>query len=72
MIKLRSVVDHITYQNQENGWSVMKVKVKGYDNPVTLTGSLLDIPVGSVLLVDGNWHIDPKYGRQVLRSRGRR
>lgn len=66
MIKLRCVVEHITYQNQENGWSVMKVKVKGYDNLVTLTGSLLDVPVGSVLLVDGDWRIDPRYGQQFV------
>lgn len=66
MIKLRCVVEHITYQNQENGWSVMRVKVKGYDNLVTLTGSLLDVPVGSVLLVDGDWRVDPKYGQQFV------
>lgn len=66
MIKLRCVVEYITYQNQENGWSVMKVKVKGYDNLVTLTGSLLDVPVGSVLLVDGDWRVDPKYGQQFV------
>lgn len=35
-------MEHITYQNPENGWSVMKVKVKEYDNLVILTGSLLD------------------------------
>ena len=66
MIKLRCVVEHITYQNEKNGWSVMKVKVKGYDNLVTLTGSLLDVPVGSVLLADGNWRVDPKYGQQFV------
>ena len=48
-MKLRCVVEHITYQNPENGWSVMKVKVKGYDNPVTLVGSLLEVPVGCLL-----------------------
>ena len=42
MIRLRCVIEHITYQNPENGWSVMKVKVKEYDNLVILTGSLLD------------------------------
>lgn len=66
MIKLRCVVEHITYQNEKNGWSVMKVKVKGYDNLVTLTGSLLDVPVGSVLLVDGDWRVDPKYGQKFV------
>lgn len=66
MIKLRCVVEHITYQNPENGWSVMKVNVKGYRDLVTLTGSLLDMPVGSVLLVDGDWRVDPKYGQQFV------
>lgn len=64
MTKLRCVVEHITYQNPENGWSVMKVKVKGYDNLVTLTGSLLDVPVGSVLLVEGEWKVNRQYGNQ--------
>ena len=72
MIKLRCVVEHITYQNQENGWSVMKVKVKGYDNLVTLTGSLLDVPVGSVLL--GTFHggssFFPGSGQRKARLRG--
>lgn len=66
MIKLRCVVEHITYQNPENGWSVMKVKVKGYDNLVTLTGSLLDVPVGSVLFCDGDWKVDARYGQQFV------
>ncbi len=66
MIKLRCVVEHITYQNPENGWSVMKVNVKGYKDLVTLTGSLLDVPVGSVLLCEGNWKVDARYGQQFI------
>ena len=55
MIKIRCVVERITYQNQENGYSVMKVKVKGYSDLVTLVGNLLDVPVGAVLLCNGEW-----------------
>lgn len=66
MIQLRCVVEHITYQNPENGWSVVKVKVKDYKDLVTLTGSLLDVPVGSVLLCEGNWKVDARYGRQFV------
>lgn len=54
MIKIRCVVERITYQNQENGYSVMKVKVKGYSDLVTLVGNLLDVPVGAVLLCNGD------------------
>ena len=66
MTKLRGVVEHITYQNPENGWSVMKVKVKDYKDLVTLTGSLLDVPVGSVLLCEGQWKVDARYGQQFV------
>ena len=64
MIKIRCVIEGITFQNQENGWFVLKVRVKDYSEPVTLVGSILDEPVGAVLLCEGNWKIDRKYGRQ--------
>lgn len=66
MIKIRCVVEHITYQNAENGYSIMKVNVKGYKDLVTIVGSLLDVPVGSVLLCDGDWKVDEKYGTQFI------
>lgn len=66
MIKLRCVVERITYQNSENGYSVMKVKVKGYNDLVTLVGNLLEVPVGSVLLCEGEWKVDKKYGSQFI------
>ncbi|WP_040366186.1 SF1B family DNA helicase RecD2 [Phocaeicola barnesiae] len=66
MMKLRCVVEHITYQNQENGYAVMRVKVKDYADLVTLVGNLLDVPVGAVLLCDGVWKMDKRYGRQFV------
>lgn len=63
---IRCVVERITYQNPENGYSVLKVRVKGYDDLVTVVGNLLDVSVGSVLAVEGNWKVDAKYGRQFL------
>lgn len=65
-MKIRCVVERITYQNPENGYSVLKVNVKGYDDYVTVVGNLLDANVGSVLLVEGNWKVDTKYGRQFM------
>lgn len=66
MQKLRCVVERITYQNPENGYSVMKVKVKDYSDLVTLVGNLLEIPVGSVLLCEGEWKVDKRYGSQFV------
>ena len=66
MTTLRCVVERITYQNPENGYSVLKVKVKGYDDLVTLVGNLLEVPVGSVLLCQGEWKVDKHYGSQFV------
>lgn len=64
LIKIRCIVERITYQNPENGYSVLKVNMKGYDDLVTVVGNLLDANVGSVLLIEGDWKIDGKYGKQ--------
>lgn len=64
MAQIRCVVERITYQNPENGYSVFRVKVKGYDDLVTLVGNLLGVPAGSVLLCQGEWRVDRKYGQQ--------
>lgn len=66
MQKLRCVVERITYQNPENGYSVMKVKVKDYSDLVTLVGNLLEVPIGSVLLCEGVWKVDKRYGSQFV------
>lgn len=66
MIKIRCVVERITYQSPETGYSVLKCAVKNYNDLVTVVGNLVDVNVGSVLLIDGNWKVDAKYGRQFL------
>ena len=66
MLKLRCVIERITFQNPENGYSVMKVKVKGYNDLVTLVGNLLEVPVGSVLLCEGDWKVDKRFRSQFV------
>ena len=34
MEKIRCTIDHITYQNQENGYSVLQASVKGFREAV--------------------------------------
>lgn len=65
-MKIRCVVERITYQNPENGYTILKCRVKDYADLVPVIGNLLDVNVGSVLLVEGNWKVDPKYGRQFV------
>lgn len=66
MMRIRCVVERITYQNPENGYTVLKARVKDYSDLVPVVGNLLDVNVGSVLLVEGNWKVDTKYGRQFI------
>ena len=65
-MKIRCVVERITYQNPENGYTILKCRVKDYAELVPVIGNLLDVNVGSVLLVEGNWKVDSKYGRQFV------
>ena len=58
MIKIRCVVERITYQSPETGYSVLKCAVKNYNDLVTVVGNLVDANVGSVLLIDGSWKVE--------------
>ncbi|MGN1167929.1 MAG: ATP-dependent RecD-like DNA helicase [Lachnospiraceae bacterium] len=64
MEHLRCVVERITYQNAENGYTVLKCAAKNYKELVTVVGTMPDTHVGSVLLLEGFWKVDAKYGRQ--------
>lgn len=64
MEHLRCVVERITYQNTENGYTVLKCAAKNYNDLVTVVGTMPDIHVGSVLLLEGVWKVDARYGRQ--------
>lgn len=66
MTKLQCIVERITYQDSNNGFTIMKVNAKDYNEQVTLVGSLLDIPVGSVLLCEGDWKMDKRFGSQFV------
>lgn len=66
MQKIRCVVERITYQNPENGYSVLKCRVKNYSELVPVIGNMIDANVGSVLLAEGEWKVDAKYGRQFV------
>ena len=64
MDHLRCVIERITYQNPQNGYTVLKAAAKGYTELVTIVGTMPDTHVGSVLSLEGFWKVDAKYGRQ--------
>lgn len=65
-MKLRAVIERIMYQNGENGYSILKARVKGYDDLVTLVGNMLDVTVGTVLVADGQWKVNRQYGSKFV------
>ncbi|MDD3882093.1 MAG: ATP-dependent RecD-like DNA helicase [Eubacteriales bacterium] len=65
-MQLRCLVERITYRSEQSGYSIIKTRVKGFSDLVPVVGNLMDVNVGSVLLVTGDWKIDPKYGRQFV------
>ena len=64
MDNLRCIIERITYQNEDNGYTVLKCRAKGYSDLVTVVGSFPEVHVGSVLTMSGFWKVDAKYGRQ--------
>jgi len=65
---LRCVVERITYTNEENGYTVLRAKAKGFGELITAVGNMGAVNVGSVLSLKGEWRIDGKYGRQFTVS----
>lgn len=61
---LSGVVERITYENEDNGFSVIKIKSKGYADLVTVVGSLAAVNVGSIIRLKGEWKMDSKFGKQ--------
>ena len=68
MDRLRCVVERVTYQNETNGYSVIKCRAKGYADLITVVGSMPEVHVGSVLTLSGEWTVNPKFGRQFTAS----
>lgn len=68
MSKLRAVIERITYQSAENGYSILKANVKGYNDLVTLVGNMPEVTVGTVMVAEGEWKVNKQYGSQFVVS----
>jgi len=57
-------IERITYHNQDNGFCVLRLKVKSHKDLVTVTGSSPTLSVGEYIKCSGIWHNDRNYGKQ--------
>lgn len=61
---LQGQIERITYTNDDNGFTIAKVKVYGHRDLVTVVGTLMAPTPGEILKMRGEWTNHPKYGEQ--------
>ncbi len=62
--RLNGSVERITFHSEESGFCVVKVKVQGRKDLVTVTGSAAAITTGEFIECSGSWINDKNYGLQ--------
>jgi len=61
---LSATVERVTYHNPENGFCVLRVKVKGIADITTVVGSSASVSAGEMIDCLGQWINDSKHGLQ--------
>ncbi|SPD76493.1 Helicase, RecD/TraA family [uncultured Desulfobacterium sp.] len=64
LAELQGQIERITFTNQENGYTIARVKTYGNRDLVTVVGSMMDPVPGEVVKMKGEWINHPKYGEQ--------
>jgi exodeoxyribonuclease V alpha subunit len=62
---LSGLIERVTYFNEENGFAVLKVKVQGRRDLVTVVGALPSVSAGEWLTAEGHWFRDREHGLQL-------
>jgi exodeoxyribonuclease V alpha subunit len=64
LTELSGQIERITYTNEENGYTIARVKVYGQRDLVTIVGHLMSPAPGEILNMKGEWVNHPKFGEQ--------
>lgn len=64
VIDLEGQIERLTYVNEENGYTIARVKVPGRGDLVTVVGNLMAPTPGEIIRMKGEWTNHPKYGEQ--------
>ena len=62
--QLRGQIERITYSDAESGYSVLRLRVSGAPELVTVVGTFISPAVGEMLELTGTWQQHPKFGVQ--------
>lgn len=68
MESLTGIIERITFHNPDNGFTVLKVAVRGLAVPVTVVGTVMMVTAGEHLIAQGRWTMDRQHGRQFEAS----
>ena len=61
---LRGTLERVVFHNEENGYTVLRMRVQSKADPVTVVGSMHSPQPGVGLTVTGVWVNDSRFGRQ--------
>src|SRR3984893_8221155 len=61
---LAGLVERVTYHNPENGFCVLRAKVRGHRDIVTVVGHAATIAAGEWITASGEWVNDRTHGQQ--------
>src|SRR6476659_5440739 len=61
---LAGLVERVTYHNPENGFCVLRAKVPGHRDIVTVVGHAATIAAGEWITASGGWVNDRTHGQQ--------
>ena len=61
---LSGQIERITYTNDQNGFTIARVKVHGQRDLVTVVGHLISPAPGEILNMRGEWVNHPRFGEQ--------
>jgi len=62
--RLAGLVERVTFHNEQNGFCVLRLKVKGERELITLIGHAPVVSPGEYASASGNWVTDREHGRQ--------
>ncbi|MBU1693086.1 MAG: Flp pilus assembly complex ATPase component TadA, partial [Verrucomicrobia bacterium] len=61
---LSGTIERVTFHSEESGFAVLRVKVRGFRDLVTVVGTVAGANAGEWLDAQGVWVMDPAHGRQ--------
>ena len=62
---LAALIERVTFHNEETGFAVLRVKVKGRRELATVVGSLATVSAGEWITAQGRWVRDSEHGLQL-------